>query len=103
MKIRYYYSMPMQEIKNKIRQIGEKYNLKSIYLFGSRARGTNNENSDIDLHVYSKEPISLIKHSNILADCKDVLDMDVDLVVNNNYDEEFFNNIKNEEVLLYEG
>lgn len=46
--------MPIQDIKDKIKTIGEKYDLKSKFLFGSRARGTANKYSDIDLHVYSK-------------------------------------------------
>ena len=95
--------MPIQDIKNKMKTIGEKYDLKSIFLFGSRARGTANKNSDIDLHVYSKKPISLIKHSNILADCKDILNAEVDLIVNSNCDDEFMNNIRKDEILLYEG
>ena len=95
--------MTNQEIKNKIRQIGEKYDLKSVFLFGSRARGTASKNSDIDLHIFSKKPVSLIKHSNILADCKEVFNVDVDLIVNSNYDEDFINNIKRDEVLIYEG
>lgn len=94
--------MSTQEIKSKIRQIGKKYDLKSIFLFGSQARGTANKNSDIDLHIYSKRPISLIKHSNILADCRDALGADVDLIINSNYDKDFLNNIAKDEVLLYD-
>lgn len=95
--------MAIKDIKNKIKVIGEKYDIKSIFLFGSRARGTANENSDIDLHVILKKPISLIKHSNILADCKEILNAEVDLIVNNNCDEEFMNNIRKDEILIYEG
>lgn len=93
--------MPIQDIKNKIKIIGEKYNLKSVFLFGSMSRGTNRADSDIDLHIYSKEPISLIKHSNILADCKDIFNRDVDIIVNGEYDDEFMKNIKKDEILIY--
>ena len=94
-------NMPIQEIKNKIKVIGEKYDLKSVFLFGSMSRGTNKTDSDIDLHIYSKEPISLIKHSNILADCKELFNKEVDLIVNGEYDDAFMNNIKNDEILIY--
>lgn len=39
------------EIKKIITPIAEKYNLKAVFLFGSYARGTANENSDIDLII----------------------------------------------------
>lgn len=39
------------EIKNIITPIAIKYNLKAVFLFGSYARGTANENSDIDLII----------------------------------------------------
>lgn len=95
--------MPIQDIKSKIKVIGEKYDLKSVFLFGSRARGTSNKNSDIDLHIHSKQPITLIRHSNILADCKEIFNAEVDLIVNSNCDEEFMNNIRKDEILIYEG
>lgn len=41
----------IDEIKNLITPIAIKYKLKAVYLFGSYARGTANETSDIDLLV----------------------------------------------------
>jgi hypothetical protein len=41
----------IQEIKSKLQLIAEKYQLAAIYLFGSYARGTADEKSDIDLAV----------------------------------------------------
>ena len=41
----------MDEIKAIVIPIAEKYRLKAVYLFGSYARGTANENSDIDLLI----------------------------------------------------
>lgn len=38
-------------IENDIIRIAKKNNIKKIILFGSRARGTNSERSDIDLAV----------------------------------------------------
>lgn len=38
-------------VENDIIRIAEKNNIKKIILFGSRARGTNSERSDIDLAV----------------------------------------------------
>jgi len=48
-----------KEQKEKINQIGEKYNLRLILLYGSFARGENRLNSDIDIAVLGKKPITL--------------------------------------------
>lgn len=42
------------EIKNAIKQIGMKYDLERVILFGSRARGDNHERSDFDLAAHFK-------------------------------------------------
>ena len=38
-------------ILEDLRRLGEKYKVEQIILFGSRAKGTNDERSDIDLVV----------------------------------------------------
>lgn len=45
--------------KEKINQIGKKYNLKLILLYGSFARGENHPGSDLDIAVLGKESINL--------------------------------------------
>ena len=42
----------MQEIYQKIASLGQQYGAQRIVLFGSRARGDNRRESDIDLAVY---------------------------------------------------
>lgn len=39
----------IDEIKAKIYPIAKQYNLSKVYLFGSYARGEEDENSDIDI------------------------------------------------------
>ncbi|MBQ8509834.1 MAG: nucleotidyltransferase domain-containing protein [Clostridia bacterium] len=41
----------IDQIRTIIQPIAEKYNLRAVYLFGSYARGTAGEDSDIDLLV----------------------------------------------------
>lgn len=41
----------IEEITERVRPIAEKYGLRSVYLFGSYARGDARENSDVDLLV----------------------------------------------------
>ena len=40
-----------KRVENDIVKIAQKNNIKRVILFGSRARGTNRERSDIDLAV----------------------------------------------------
>lgn len=40
-----------REITERVRPIAEKYGLRSVYLFGSYARGDADEDSDVDLLV----------------------------------------------------
>lgn len=41
----------IEEIRRRIQPIAEKYGLPAVYLFGSYARGTATEKSDIDLLI----------------------------------------------------
>lgn len=40
-----------EEIAERVRPVAEKYGLKSVYLFGSYARGNAGDDSDVDLLV----------------------------------------------------
>ena len=41
----------IQEIQNRVAPVAEKYGIKAVFLFGSYAKGTASEKSDIDLLV----------------------------------------------------
>ncbi len=45
----------IEELKEVIAPIAEKYHLSKVYLFGSFARGDYNELSDIDLRIEKGE------------------------------------------------
>lgn len=42
----------IDKIKDIVKPIADKYNVESIYLFGSYVRGEANENSDLDFLVF---------------------------------------------------
>ena len=42
----------MEELYNQLAALAKRYGAKRLVLFGSRARGDNRPNSDIDLAVY---------------------------------------------------
>jgi len=51
-----------ERIKDKIVTIAKKYsNIKQVVLFGSRARGDNSSNSDIDLGIYMMNDYNKLK------------------------------------------
>lgn len=50
--------MNTQKYENIVNAIKTKIDPEKIILFGSRARGDNSENSDIDLLIIEKEPFN---------------------------------------------
>ena len=45
--------LSIDEIRDKIRPICEKYKIEKVWLFGSYARGEAREDSDVDVHMGS--------------------------------------------------
>ena len=69
----------LENIKQKIRPILQKYGIKKAGIFGSSARGETNVN-DIDLLVKIEQKISLLDFIGIKQELEDELNMKVDLV-----------------------
>ena len=89
-------------IKETIKPIARSYAVKRIYLFGSYAKGSANENSDIDLLVEKGKPMSLLKLSGMRQSVQEALDLSVDLVTTTGIEDEFYKEIAGTEILLYE-
>jgi hypothetical protein len=70
----------VEEIKQKILPILEKYNIKRAGLFGSYVRGDMREDSDIDILVEIEEDISLLDFVGIKLEIEEILGKKVDLV-----------------------
>ena len=51
--------LTIKAIKEKIKPIMSKHNIKDVYLFGSYARGEANSNSDVDIYCDSGDLRSL--------------------------------------------
>jgi len=56
--------------------------ISEIYLFGSYARGDADENSDVDLHIYTKNHCGLLTLSGFRIDLVEKLGVKVDMVFN---------------------
>ena len=69
-------------IKNKKKEIlalAEKYGAYNIRIFGSVARGEDDEKSDIDFLVDFKEGVSLLDWGGLLMELRDLLGHKVDV------------------------
>ena len=89
-------------IKETVTPIAQLYGVKRLYLFGSYAKGTANENSDIDLLVEKGKPMSLLKLSGMRQMVQEALNLSVDIVTTTGIEEEFQKEIAGTEILLYE-
>jgi predicted nucleotidyltransferase len=72
----------IDEIKERIRPVAEKYNLPAVYLFGSYARGEADEKSDVDIMIdrTGTPVVGLLKLAGVYGDIKEKLNMDISLI-----------------------
>ena len=69
-----------KKLEKAILEIAKKYPIKRVTLFGSRAAGTNRENSDIDLIMEFSASITLFTLSAIKLQLEEWLQLSVDIV-----------------------
>jgi len=88
----------VEKIKNIVKPIANKYNVESIYLFGSYARGEANENSDLDFLVFGGDKFKLTNIFALAEELRIAFQRQVDVFEINeiNIDSEFYSNIMNE-------
>ena len=87
---------------HSIQDIGRKYAIKRIVIFGSRARGDHKSTSDIDLAVY---PLAdFVNKGHFFSEIDDIATLlKIDLVfINDHTDTNLIENIKREGVVIYE-
>ncbi len=89
----------MDNIISQVKHIGEKFNFTRIVLFGSRARGDNNSNSDIDLAVFAKDCRDEGAFRSALEEIDTLLKFDV-VFITNTIEDEFFKNINRDGVVI---
>ena len=72
----------IEQIQKLITHIAKKYGLKSVFLFGSYARGTATENSDVDLIIDTSgtEIKSLLGLAAVYCELEEALKKSIDLV-----------------------
>jgi len=90
------------ELKEIIIPIAKSYGVERVFLFGSCARGDQNENSDLDLRIDKGDISDYFVLSAFNLDIEDALNETVDVITTGSLDSYFLDKIKNEEVLIYE-
>jgi len=66
-----------EKVAKILRPVFERYNVRRAVLFGSIAKGTNDENSDVDLLVDSG--LRGLKFYGLAADVEDTIGLSVDI------------------------
>ena len=92
----------IDEIRKAITPIAYSYGVKRLYLFGSYAKGTANEKSDIDILVEKGKTMSLLKLSGMRQMLQEALNLSVDLITTAGIEDDFRGKIAGTEILLYE-
>ena len=91
----------IEEIKSIAVSLGRQYGVEKIFLFGSYARGDNNETSDIDFRIDKGNIRGLFQLCGFKNKLEDLLGKEVDVVTTQSLDSSFLNHIAKEEILLY--
>jgi len=88
----------IEKIKDIVKPIANKYNVQSIYLFGSYARGDANENSDLDFLVFGGDNFKLTNIFALAEDLRIAFQRPVDVfeISEINTDSDFYSTIMNE-------
>ncbi len=90
------------EIISAIQELGEKYGMEKIVLFGSRARKTNWERSDIDLRISTFDSELHLDFIDSLNELDTLLMFDVVNRRSFNYSSALNQEIERDGVILYE-
>jgi predicted nucleotidyltransferase len=74
------YDPSLEELRKIVAPIAADYGVPKVYLFGSRVRGDNNEDSDYDFCIDVPITFDLFRIGAFLYDLRKALKKDVDVV-----------------------
>ena len=84
----------IDEIKNIVTPIAEKYQIAQVYLFGSFARGDFDEQSDIDIRIEKGNLKGMFALCGFYTEVSDALGRKVDVLTTGSLSDEFLESIK---------
>ena len=93
--------LTIDEIIDKSRNIFLAYPVKKVSLFGSYAKGTPTDNSDLDLIIHNSD-ISILEQSNLKQQLSEIFGLNIDLLDESSLSDVFRFLIKDEEIVIYE-
>jgi len=94
--------MALEDIRSRVAPICKQYGIERAYLFGSQARGEADDSSDYDIRIECGQIRTLLALSGFRLDLMDALGKDVDVVSELPDMPAFRDNLRKDEVLLYE-
>jgi predicted nucleotidyltransferase len=93
----------INEIKALVAPVAREYGIHKLSLFGSYARGDATAESDIDILIKDKGALrGLFRLAGFHMDLKEKLGMNVDVLTEGGLDKEFLDNVRTEEIIIYE-
>ena len=91
-----------ERIRSIITPIAKNYGVQKVMLFGSRAKGSQTEQSDYDFLITKGNISSLLTFITFVNSLEEALGTHVDVVTDSSSDREFIEMINKEAVLIYE-
>lgn len=92
----------IEEIKNLVQPVAQRYGVERVAVFGSYARGEATPRSDVDLHIDSGNLRGYFKLAGFHRELEGALNLPVDVLTTGALDEQFLRRIKKEEIVVYE-
>ena len=97
------HDLSFEELCEIVAPIAKKRGVDRIYLFGSRARGDNDGESDYDFYIIPGRINSLIGLSGLMQDLKEALGIEVDIISEDPHiKEDFLQGVLRDRRLVYE-
>ena len=91
----------IEELKEIIAPIADKYHISKVYLFGSFARGDYNELSDVDLRIEKGGLKGMFALCGFYTEVEEALKMKVDILTTGSLEDNFLKEIGKDELMLY--
>lgn len=73
-------NVTVEEIRKEVAPIAEEYRLSRVYLFGSYAKGTAKQNSDVDVLIETRRPFGEYEEEQVRRAMTAALQAKVDLI-----------------------
>lgn len=93
--------LTIPQIKNAVTKVSKKYGVKNAYLFGSYAKETATEQSDVDILIDRGDIRGYLQLNGFRLELADELGTDVDVVTTGGAPQRFLDSIKANRILLY--